>query len=110
MVAKILLLCLSLVCFLFLAACRNAVTEARETPNVVAEVATSDIPPDTLTLPNKELSIKFAVIGDSGRGIARAARDRGADGRVSPAFRLRVRADGWRQHLRGPGDARKTTA
>ncbi len=46
----------------------DAVTEARETPNVVAEVATSDIPPDTLTLPNEELSIKFAVIGDSGRG------------------------------------------
>ena len=68
MVAKILLVCLSLVCFLFLAACRNAVTEAHETPNVVDEVATSDIPPDTLTLPNMELSIKFAVIGDSGRG------------------------------------------
>ena len=31
-------------------------------------MATSDIPPDTLTLPNEELSIKFAVIGDSGRG------------------------------------------
>ena len=68
MVAKILLVCLSLVCFLFLPACRNAVTEARQTPNVVAEMATSDIPPDTLTLPNEELSIKFAVIGDSGRG------------------------------------------
>ena len=68
MVAKSLLLCLSLVCFLLVAACRNAVTEARETPNLVAEVATSDIPPNTLTLPNKELSIKFAVIGDSGRG------------------------------------------
>ena len=33
-----------------------------------------------------------------------ATRDRGADGRVSPALRLQVRADGRRQHLRRPGD------
>jgi 3',5'-cyclic AMP phosphodiesterase CpdA len=68
MAARILLLCLSLVCGLVLGACRDAVTEARETPNVVEEVTTRDIPPDALTLPNEELSIKFAVIGDSGRG------------------------------------------
>ena len=33
-----------------------------------------------------------------------AARSRGADGRLSPALRLQVRADGRRQHLRRAGD------
>ena len=42
-------------------------SEAREQPRIEA-LDVSSIPPGTLTLPNEDRSIKFAVIGDSGRG------------------------------------------
>src|SRR4030095_2634744 len=42
-------------------------SEAREQPHVEA-VRPGDIGPDQLTLPNHDRSIKFAIIGDSGRG------------------------------------------
>jgi hypothetical protein len=42
-------------------------TAAREPPRVES-LKLSDIPANTLVLPNKPRSIKFAVIGDSGRG------------------------------------------
>lgn len=41
--------------------------EARQPPKVEA-LDVTDIPRDTLTLPNAGRSIKFAIIGDSGRG------------------------------------------
>src|SRR5688572_11858356 len=68
MAAKLMLLLISLICALLLVACRNSVTEAHETTAIVEESAAGTVPPDTLTLPNDEMSIKFAVIGDSGRG------------------------------------------
>jgi len=37
-------------------------------PSVVEPVAIQQLPPETLTLPNSPTSVKFAVIGDSGRG------------------------------------------
>jgi len=42
-------------------------TESPHDPQVIAQ-AVGDLPRDTLTLPNAERSIKFAIIGDSGRG------------------------------------------
>jgi predicted phosphodiesterase len=42
-------------------------SEAREQPRIEA-LDVSAIAPGTLTLPNEDRSIKFAVIGDSGRG------------------------------------------
>jgi predicted phosphodiesterase len=69
MAFRFLLLCFSLFCCsLLLSACGSDVTEARETPTVVDDPRLGDIARDTLTLPNEERSIKFAVIGDSGRG------------------------------------------
>lgn len=47
-------------------ACRNAPAPNR-TPEV-REVAAGGVSPGTLTLPNRATSVKFAVIGDSGRG------------------------------------------
>ena len=40
---------------------------AREQPRIEV-LDTSTVAPSALTLPNKDRSIKFAVIGDSGRG------------------------------------------
>ena len=42
-------------------------SEAREQPRLEA-LDVAGLPPGTLTLPNENRSIKFAVIGDSGRG------------------------------------------
>jgi predicted phosphodiesterase len=42
-------------------------SEAREQPRL-SVLDVSRLPPGTLTLPNEDRSIKFAVIGDSGRG------------------------------------------
>ena len=54
-----------------LAACGNAwishTSEAREQPQVEAS-RLSEIAPNQLALPNSDRSIKFAIIGDSGRG------------------------------------------
>ncbi len=51
------------------AGCRGVgqTSEARETPRVEA-VRVADVGRDRLTLPNEDRSIKFAIIGDSGRG------------------------------------------
>ena len=68
MAAKLMLVFLSLICVLLLVACRDSVTHAHVTAAIVEESAVGDVPPDTLTLPNDDISIKFAVIGDSGRG------------------------------------------
>jgi 3',5'-cyclic AMP phosphodiesterase CpdA len=55
-----------------LAACGNSgisrTSEAREQRPQVEAVRPGDIGPDQLTLPNHDRSIKFAIIGDSGRG------------------------------------------
>jgi hypothetical protein len=67
MITRLLLLGFCLVCStLLLVGCGNAVTQARETPNIVEE--RQGVPPGALALPNDHRSIKFAVIGDSGRG------------------------------------------
>lgn len=67
MTKRVLLLC----SVLFAAACGNTWSgqtfEAREQPRLEA-IDVSTVPPGTLTLPNEGRSIKFAVIGDSGRG------------------------------------------
>lgn len=56
---------------ILVAACGNIpfgpASEAREQPRVEA-LALAGIPGNSLTLPNADRSIKFAVIGDSGRG------------------------------------------
>ena len=58
------------VCLLLLGGCGD--TGAERTPGPrgpeVTALRTDDLPRDTLTLPNAERSIKFAIIGDSGRG------------------------------------------
>ena len=51
---------------LFVAACRE--TPRSNRAPVVREVAASASGPGSLTLPNRATSVKFAVIGDSGRG------------------------------------------
>jgi hypothetical protein len=55
-----------------LAACGNGwisqPSEARERPPQVEALRSSDIAPGQLVLPNSNRSIKFAIIGDSGRG------------------------------------------
>jgi predicted phosphodiesterase len=54
-----------------LSACGNSwishTSEAKEAPQVEA-IGVGDIGPGQLTLPNNSRSIKFAIIGDSGRG------------------------------------------
>ncbi len=56
---------------LLAAGCGNSwigqTSEAREQPRIEV-LDTKTVPRDTLTLPNDDRSIKFAVIGDSGRG------------------------------------------
>ena len=51
-------------------ACQPAPGPTVETPVVLEVDALDSLPPGTLTLPNVEHSVKFAVIGDSGRGSA----------------------------------------
>jgi len=53
---------------LLLSGCGDALTHGRDGAPVVEAAKTGDIPPDTLVLPNEGRSIKFAIIGDSGRG------------------------------------------
>jgi len=56
----------------FLTGCGNTQTRpeagARELPRKVEAIRIEEVPRDTLTLPNAARSIKFAIIGDSGRG------------------------------------------
>ena len=58
-------------CVLLLSGCANTGAdrppEPPQGPQVTA-LRVDDLPRDTLTLPNAERSIKFAIIGDSGRG------------------------------------------
>src|ERR671912_133080 len=67
MTSRVLLLC----SVLFATACGNSwigqTSEAREQPRLEA-IDVSTVPRGTLALPNEDRSIKFAVIGDSGRG------------------------------------------
>ncbi len=51
-------------------ACQPSPGPTAETPVVLEVDALDTLPPGTLTLPNGERSVKFAVIGDSGRGSA----------------------------------------
>ena len=53
---------------LLLSGCGDALTHGRDGAPVVEAAKTGDIPLDTLVLPNEGRSIKFAIIGDSGRG------------------------------------------
>jgi hypothetical protein len=57
----------------FLAGC-DLNDSPRPPSPVVAELVVSGLPAGTLTLPNRLTSVKFAVIGDSGRG-SQAQRD-----------------------------------
>lgn len=50
--------------------CNLSLTEATTPAPVVEAAPPGSIPRDTLALPNEDRSIKFAVIGDSGRGSA----------------------------------------
>jgi 3',5'-cyclic AMP phosphodiesterase CpdA len=84
MVARLLLLCLAL----FLVSCGDAATQAREAP-IVEAANVADIRPGTVTLPNDLRSIRFAVIGDSGRGSA----EQYAIAEQMVAYRQRVRYD-----------------
>jgi 3',5'-cyclic AMP phosphodiesterase CpdA len=56
---------------ILLTGCANAwiapTSEAREQPRIEA-LRIEDVARDSVTLPNKDRSIKFAIIGDSGRG------------------------------------------
>ena len=53
---------------LLLSGCSDALTHGRDGVPVVEAAKIGDIPRDTLVLPNEGRSIKFAIIGDSGRG------------------------------------------
>ena len=62
---------LSIIQVLLLAGCGNSRAERSAQPSLepgITAVRVEDIPRDTLTLPNADRSIKFAIIGDSGRG------------------------------------------
>jgi predicted phosphodiesterase len=50
--------------------CNRVLSEARPLAPVVEAAAAGSIARDTLALPNQDRSIKFAIIGDSGRGSA----------------------------------------
>ena len=93
---------------LLVAACREAPRSNRAP--VVREVAASASGPGSLTLPNRATSVKFAVIGDSGRGTPPQHEVAAQMRAFREHFPYRVRADARRQHLRGPGHARTTTA
>jgi len=53
---------------LLVSGCSDAQSRGREATPVVDEAKIGDLPRDTLVLPNEDRSIKFAIIGDSGRG------------------------------------------
>jgi predicted phosphodiesterase len=63
-------LVLSLLSLVLVTACgtTGAKTSSTPQPPGVTALAIEGLPRDTLTLPNAERSIKFAIIGDSGRG------------------------------------------
>jgi predicted phosphodiesterase len=50
------------------AACRGPAADPAALPEVLEVNAIEQLPAGTLTLPNRDGSVKFAVIGDSGRG------------------------------------------
>ena len=53
---------------LLVSGCSDALSRGRDGPPEVEAAKIGDIPPDTLVVPNEDRSIKFAIIGDSGRG------------------------------------------
>ena len=53
---------------LLVSGCGDALTHGRDGAPVVEGAKVGDTPRDTLVLPNDDRSIKFAIIGDSGRG------------------------------------------
>jgi hypothetical protein len=55
---------------LLVAGCGSEALSPPGAAPVVEALAASDVPRDTLALPNEDRSIKFAIIGDSGRGSA----------------------------------------
>lgn len=57
-----------IVASLFAGACNPALSQTTSAAPVVEALAAGTIPRDSLALPNEERSIKFAIIGDSGRG------------------------------------------
>jgi 3',5'-cyclic AMP phosphodiesterase CpdA len=59
---------LLLVSTLLISACGNTAAGIEAPSRQVEARRLTDIPADTLALPNEDRSIKFAVIGDSGRG------------------------------------------
>lgn len=61
---------LAVVSVLLLAACGNVGTApaGKSAPSGLTALRVEDLARDTLTLPNAQRSIKFAIIGDSGRG------------------------------------------
>ena len=61
---RVILLLLGLV----VSGCSDALSHGRDGTPVVEAAKIGDIPPDTLALPNEDRSVKFAIIGDSGRG------------------------------------------
>ena len=86
-------------------ACREATESQPIVRPLVGTVAEG-----TLTLPNRATSVKFAVIGDSGRGTP-PQHEIAAQMLAYPSgLPVRVRADARRQHLRRPGHDARTTA
>ena len=56
--------------------------------------------PLKLTLPNKDGSVRFAVIGDTGSGSSKQRRSRSHDDPVSCVVSVRVCLDDGRQYVR----------
>ena len=73
---------------------------------VVRDEPATGLDPGTLTLPNRATSVKFAVIGDSGRGAPPQHEIAAQMLGLSPPVQVSVRADARRQHLRRAGVAR----
>ena len=81
----------------------GACHDGRE-PERVPEVRSADVntvSAGTLTLPNRATSVKFAVIGDSGRGTP-PQHEIAAQMVAFRRLPMRVHADARRQHLRSP--------
>ena len=53
---------------LLVAGCRSEAVSLPTVTPIVEAVKVGAIPPATVVLPNEDRSIKFAIIGDSGRG------------------------------------------
>jgi len=53
---------------LLVSGCGHAPSHGREATPMVEAAKIGDLPGDTLVLPNENRSVKFAIIGDSGRG------------------------------------------